>query len=103
MSEEIIKVKHLIAPSCLVEGVLWCQEKGKCYYDLNLDEMEFDSEEELKSVLDKVNIKRIAGEFETVQKVRYVWGEISTIEHDGKFYINENWRNYDVVQPKTKI
>lgn len=96
MSEEIVKVKYLIAPSCLVEGVLWCQEKGKCYYDLNLDEMEFDSEEELKSVLDKVNIKRIAGDFETVQKVRYVWGEISTIEHDGKPYMNENWRNYDI-------
>lgn len=96
MSEQIVKVKYLIAPTALVEGVLWCREKGKSYYEFNLDKMEFDSEEELKSVLDKVNIKRIAGDFETVQKVRYAWGEISTIEHDGKLFTNENWRNYDI-------
>lgn len=100
MSEEIVKVKYLIAPSCLVEGKLWCRAKGKCYYDLNLDKMEFDSEEELKAVLDNVNIKQIARDFETVQKVRYVWGELSTISHDGKLFTNENWRNYDIEVSK---
>ena len=76
------------------------EKKGKCYYDINLDKMEFDSEEELKSALDKVNIKRIAGDFDSIQKVRYVWGEISTLNHDRKLYTNENWRNYDIEVSK---
>ena len=75
-------------------------KKSKCYYDINLDKMEFDSEEELKSTLDKVNIKRIARDFDSIQKVRYVWGELSTLNHDGKLYSNENWRNYDIEVSK---
>lgn len=100
MSEEIVNVKYIISPLCLVRGKLWCGEKGKCFYDFNLDKMEFDSEEELKSALDKVNIKRIAGDFDSIQKVRYVWGEISTLNHDGKLYTNENWRNYNIEVSK---
>lgn len=100
MSEEIVNVKYLIAPSCLVEGKLWCGEKGKCYYDFNLDKMEFDSEEELKSALDKINVKRIAGDFDSIQKVIYVWGEISTLKHDEKLYTNENWRDYIIESSK---
>ena len=100
MFDEIVNVKYIIHPFCQVMGKLWCGEKGRCFYNFNLDKMEFDSEEELKSALDKVNIKRIAGDFDSIQKVRYVWGEISTLKHDGKLYTNENWRNYNIELSK---
>lgn len=100
MFDEIVNVKYIISPLCQVMGKLWCGEKGKCFYDFNLDKMEFDSEEELKSALDKVNIKRIAGDFDSIQKVSYVWAEISTLKYDGKLYTNENWRNYNIELSK---
>lgn len=100
MFDEIVNVKYIISPVCLVIGKPRCGEKSKCFYDINLDKMEFDSEEELKSALDKVNIKRIAGDFDSIQKVSYVWGEISTLNHDGKLYTNENWRNYNIEVSK---
>lgn len=75
-------------------------KKGKCFYDINLDKMEFDSEEELKSALDKVNIKRIAGDFDSIQKVRYAWCKLSTLKYDGKLYTNEIWRTYNIKLSK---
>lgn len=45
-------------------------------------------------------LKETAGDFDSIQKVRYIWCEISTLKHDGRLYTNENWRDYNIELSK---